>query len=136
MAAPSVRSMTFHLTNTPNLSRQSSFFGRNSAVTLPRVEGIVEATEQSPLLPPVAQDDLEIGSADSSLPRPSTDVKLRAHAITSDFHRTDVPNLAHPSRKRSRWTKFQQRAQYYVPALQWMPEYRLDLSVHAFSSRS
>jgi len=77
--------MTFHLTNTPELSYEGSFLSNNDTLTPPAIEGAGEATERSPLLPPEVQHDVGTGSASSSLPRPSTDAKRRAHALQVVF---------------------------------------------------
>ena len=76
--------MTFHLTNTPELSYEGSFLSNDHTLALPAIDGVGEATEQSPLLPP-AVHDAETGSASSGLPRPSTDAKRRAHALQAVF---------------------------------------------------
>lgn len=99
--------MTFHLTNTPALSRQESFLDHNDFVAPPRAEGIVEATEQSPLLPRVAQEDLETGSVESSLPGPSTDSKRRPYTISSGFRLTFHAEIfltnSSPAVEKARW---------------------------------
>lgn len=77
--------MTFHLTNTPEFSYEGSFLSNDGAAALPAIEGVGEATERSPLLPPAVQHDVETGSASSSLPRPSIDAKRRAHALRVDL---------------------------------------------------
>ena len=77
--------MTFHLTNTPELSYEGSFLSNDDTLTLPAIEGVGEANERSPLLPPAVQHDVETGSASSGLPRPSIDAKRRAHALQVVF---------------------------------------------------
>ncbi|KAF8316037.1 hypothetical protein DL93DRAFT_2078228 [Clavulina sp. PMI_390] len=117
--------MTFHLTDTSGLlSRTESFTTITDAAIHPphnessNPETSIGVTETSSLLGPGPT-----GTPDDSLPglpRPSTDAKRQYNSISQR-------SGSRAAGSGVTWVKFKQRAQYYVPALEWIPNYKLSM---------